>query len=93
MKRFLKRIARLYEQGADSVIIGNTDVILYQFHRTISLPFPPVKLDHFIQNLKIKFPYSSFNSPYLNLIPNNFYVIFNQVLGYLGFALQREKVS
>ena len=35
-------------------IYGNTALIPSQYHRSQSLPFPPVKLDHLIRNLRIK---------------------------------------
>ncbi len=40
----------------------NTDLILYQFHRCNSIPFPPVTQSHFILNEFVKTPFNSSNS-------------------------------
>jgi hypothetical protein len=76
-----------------AVMNRNTDLIPNQFHRWRSLPKAPVEQYHFIKKEKKKSPYSSFNSPWLDLISSlNFYII-PMVLSYLGSALQRERVS
>ena len=41
---------------------GNTDLILYQFHRVILIPLPPVIQSHFILNHFMKTPFNSSNS-------------------------------
>jgi hypothetical protein len=86
-KEWLSRIEETFSEN------GTTDLIFYQNHRPCSLPRPAVILYHFIPNEKEISPYSSSNSPYLDLIlTHNFYSI-PVVLSYFGSALQRERVS